>query len=224
MRWSWHCISWLVIVALAPLACSDDGVPAVDSSPGGETQGSDETGSTPTTTSPAETSTDPTPPTGDTSSGSNGETSPGGTDDGPEVTTSSSGSESSGSESSGSESSASSSSSDDGASSSSSGDDASSSSSDDGGGVVPVGGDCNQDGDCASGICWDFSHYDQLCFGTACSVGCSTDDDCVEQLTDAGAMYPEASICGDDGRCWMVGTGFGAYACAAPVPVAKTVR
>jgi hypothetical protein len=31
---------------------------------------------------------------------------------------------------------------------------------------------------------------------------------------EAGAQDPEASFCGKDGRCWVIGTGFGAFACA----------
>jgi hypothetical protein len=84
------------------------------------------------------------------------------------------------------------------------------------GGPLNVGEDCTDDAECMTLVCWDFSDYDAMCFGAACSGECMNDDDCVALLTDAGAAYPEQSTCGADGRCTMVGTGFGSFACAAP--------
>ena len=105
---------------------------------------------------------------------------------------------------------------------SSSSDDSSSgsNSSDDGTGVLPTGSDCAEDNDCASGVCWDFNDYDELCFGAACSVECANDDECVLAFEEAGAQDPEASYCGRDGRCWVLGTGFGGFACAMEPAVA----
>lgn len=82
-------------------------------------------------------------------------------------------------------------------------------------GPLFVGEECNSDADCMTGVCWDFSDYDPLCFGTACSVHCMSDADCFNAMAMAGAPNPAASGCGFDGRCSTLGTGFGAYACAA---------
>jgi len=71
------------------------------------------------------------------------------------------------------------------------------------------------DSDCATGICWDFNHYDALCFGAFCSDDCVNDGDCAAMARDAGAADPEASSCGADARCTLVGTGLGLFACAA---------
>jgi hypothetical protein len=81
-------------------------------------------------------------------------------------------------------------------------------------GTIPVGGDCTDDAECQSGVCWDFADYDPLCFGAVCSGECRTDDDCIQLATDAGAQSPEGAHCGDDGRCDLVGTGLGTFACA----------
>lgn len=88
-------------------------------------------------------------------------------------------------------------------------------SSSDGFGPLAVGEECTSDADCMTGVCWDFSDYDPLCFGTACSVSCVSDVECVEAMTMAGAFNPMGSSCGADGRCSTLGTGFGLYACAA---------
>lgn len=90
------------------------------------------------------------------------------------------------------------------------------SSSDSGFGPLEIGESCNDDSECMTGVCWDFSDYDPFCFGTACSLNCATDIQCVNAMTIAGAPFPMESNCGADGRCSTLGTGFGAYACAGP--------
>jgi hypothetical protein len=79
--------------------------------------------------------------------------------------------------------------------------------------LTPVGMECRADGDCESGVCWDFADYDRACYGTICSGECESDDDCIALATDAGAPSPELATCGDDGRCDLVGTGLGAFVC-----------
>lgn len=201
--------SWIVALALAlPLACSDDGVPQDEN--GSANTGSTETSVTdtnpstddPTTTSPtgtmtssttdpttdpttdSATSTDPTDPPNDTS----------GTDS--SSTTEGTGTDTSGTDTSG-----------------SSDESSSDGSSSDTNGGLPTGSDCNEDSDCASGVCWDFADYDPFCGGTACSVECVSDDECFEAFDAANAPNPEESFCGEDGRCWVQGTGFGAFFC-----------
>jgi len=84
-----------------------------------------------------------------------------------------------------------------------------------GGGESPtVGGDCEVDGDCASGVCWDFHDHDSLCDGKVCSAACTTDDECVALAENAGAFDPMAAACGPDQLCDLVGTGLGSFACA----------
>lgn len=83
-------------------------------------------------------------------------------------------------------------------------------------GPLSVGEECGSDADCMTNICWDFNDYDPFCFGSACSVSCTTNDECVAAMAAAGAPNPGASTCGADGRCATLGTGFGAYACAGP--------
>ena len=78
-----------------------------------------------------------------------------------------------------------------------------------------VGSDCEEDVDCATGVCWDFNDYDPLCFGSVCSIGCGVTQDCFDAFTAAGAPDPGSATCGIDGRCDPVGTGFGAFACAS---------
>ena len=90
-----------------------------------------------------------------------------------------------------------------------------SSSSGGGFGPLAIGEACTDDADCMTGVCWDFADYDPLCFGTACSLNCVSDIECVNAMALAGAPNPMASSCGFDGRCSTLGTGFGAYACAA---------
>ncbi len=79
-----------------------------------------------------------------------------------------------------------------------------------------TGQECMTDDDCASGVCWDFNDYDSCCGGTACSGTCRSDEDCVALATDAGAKSPEGATCGKDGRCSLVGSGIGSWACAGP--------
>ena len=83
------------------------------------------------------------------------------------------------------------------------------------GGESPIGAECTDDADCSSGVCWDFSDYDPFCFGAICSSECEEDEDCVDVATDAGSIAPENAYCGEDGRCDLVGTGLGAFACAS---------
>jgi hypothetical protein len=202
--------AWFVALALAlPLACSDDGVPQDDTGSGvtGNEASATETNPTtddPSTTSPSGTMTSTTDSsTTDPSTDTMPTTSPTDTTDDPSGSSSSADSSGTGTDTSGS---SDGSSSESGSSESSSGEDTN--------GVLPTGADCVEDNDCESGVCWDFSDYDQFCFGAACSVECASDDECVEAFEAAGAQDPESSFCGDDGRCWVVGTGFGAFACA----------
>ncbi|MCA9709708.1 MAG: hypothetical protein KDK70_27970 [Myxococcales bacterium] len=83
-------------------------------------------------------------------------------------------------------------------------------------GPLAIGEECMQDADCMTGVCWDFSDYDPLCFGTACSLHCVSNMECVAAMTMAGAPNPGGSSCGADGRCSTLGTWCGAYACAGP--------
>lgn len=83
-------------------------------------------------------------------------------------------------------------------------------------GPLEVGDDCNADNECMTGVCWDFSDYDPACFGAVCSVECENNEDCVQAFTDAGSPDPDGAICGVDGRCAGLGSGFGAFACAGP--------
>lgn len=194
-----------LLASFLPLACSDDGVPAEETSGGSSGTGtgstSDITGTTQSTTlgTTAGDTTTGTATAGTATAASTGE------DTTTDSATGGVGSSGSGDTTDGGSSGSSSSGSSSGASESSSG----------GGGTLEVGEECSVDGECISGVCWDFNHYDGLCFGTACSGECSNDDDCVALMTDAGAPYPEGSSCGPDGRCSVVGTGFGAFACAS---------
>jgi hypothetical protein len=76
-----------------------------------------------------------------------------------------------------------------------------------------LGDDCREDADCDGGVCWDFSDYDRLCGGRACSLRCEADADCHAAFRAAGADRPEGSSCGEDGKCTVLGTGFGAFFC-----------
>jgi len=77
-----------------------------------------------------------------------------------------------------------------------------------------VGGPCEVDGDCSSGICWDFADHDSLCFGKVCSAECQTDDDCIALATSAAASVPANASCGSDLQCDLVTTGLGSFSCA----------
>lgn len=79
---------------------------------------------------------------------------------------------------------------------------------------LPTGVECESDDQCQSGVCWDFSTYDACCFGTVCSGMCETNQDCIDLATGAGAETPDAAVCGPDGRCDLVSTGLGSFACA----------
>jgi hypothetical protein len=204
----------LAALALSGPSCSDDGVPTQQ---GGSTEGADGNGSSGISTtmtagsmsSPADDGLDD----GDTGLGTTGAPPPGtGTTDEPgdstaaeDGTASDTGSSSGGT---GSESSSGSGSGSDSGSSSDSGGeplcDASARP-----GELPVGSACPQDSACESGVCYDFADYDALCGGTACSVCCETDEDCVDAMQAAGAPFPAQTFCLADGRCDMVGTGLG---------------
>ena len=188
---------------LCSAACSDDGVPADETTAAGETGDAADTtagasATDPTTQTTSVTATDTSPSTTDdptNATATASDTGPGNdssTGDGTGPGETGSG-ESSGSSDSGSS---------DATSTGESGD-----------GGAPVGDPCEADGDCSTGICWDFSDYDAFCSGTACSGACDTDEDCTQLILDAGGEYPDESFCGDDGRCWMLGTGFGSYVC-----------
>lgn len=191
--------SWVIALSLlVPLACSDDGVPQEET--GGTSGNTDatQTATNPTTDDPSTTS--PTSTTDSTTSPSTSGTTtdPGTTDTSDTDPGSSSSADSSGT-----------------TDASSSSDGSSSGSSSDGGtGVLETGAKCIEDGDCASGVCWDFNDYDELCFGAACSVQCMDDADCTEAFEEAGAPAPGKSFCGKDNRCWVIGTGLGGFACA----------
>lgn len=83
------------------------------------------------------------------------------------------------------------------------------------GGGLGIGETCEDDDECASGVCWDFSDYDKMCGGAVCSTTCKNTDECIEAFEEAGAPTPKGSTCGEDGRCDPVGTGFGDFVCAA---------
>lgn len=202
---------------IAAVACSDDGVPAVETtaseSSGGFTASDTATDPTTQTTSattgtsvstsasstdPTDSSTnaDPTTDTDPTRSDTSGD---------PTVDPASTGE----AESSSDGTQGSSDSSSDGTQGSSSG----SSSSESGNGVLPTGDPCDADSDCASGVCWDWADYVPECGGTACSASCQSDEECEQLILDANGENPAGAFCGKDGRCWMQGTGFGQYFC-----------
>lgn len=83
-------------------------------------------------------------------------------------------------------------------------------------GGTPTGmGGCSSDAECEGGACWDFSDYDSFCFGTVCSVPCSTDAECRDAAAGAGASSPDRATCEDDGKCNLMSAGLGGpYACA----------
>ena len=81
-------------------------------------------------------------------------------------------------------------------------------------GWLLLGEVCTGDAQCASGICWDFHDYDPWCGGAVCSISCTTTQQCIDAFTTAGAADPNASGCGADSRCTVIGTGFGAFWCA----------
>ena len=72
---------------------------------------------------------------------------------------------------------------------------------------------CSTDSDCASGICWDFSHYASTCGGTMCSVTCTSDADCVLFFTPLGANNPNSAVCGSDYRCDPLSAQAGGFWC-----------
>jgi hypothetical protein len=200
-----------VWVLLCAAACSDDGVPADETTGAGDSGDAAEASASasatdPTTQTTSVTATDTSPSTTDDPTNSTATD----TDPGNDTTGDATGpGETSTGESSGSSDSGSS----DSSSSDSSSSDSSSSTDESGNAGAPVGDPCVADGDCSTGICWDFSDYDALCSGTACSGPCDTDEDCAQLILDAGGAYPDESFCGEDGRCSMIGTGFGAFAC-----------
>lgn len=190
-------------------ACSDDGVPADETTVAGDSSGGVDASASasasatdPTTQTTSVTATDTSPST--TADPTDATTT--GTGPGSDDTSTGAGSGDSGSSSDGS-------SGDTGSSSDGGSSDGSSSTGESGNEGAPVGDPCDADGDCSTGVCWDFSDYDNLCSGTACSGPCDSDDDCTQLILDAGGAYPDESFCGDDGRCWMLGTGFGSYVC-----------
>ena len=82
-------------------------------------------------------------------------------------------------------------------------------------GTGTFGGSCTTGADCASGVCWDFSAIDPLCFGRGCSVGCTTDAECRNAATAAGAPTPGAATCTPTTHtCDLQGTGLVPIACA----------
>ncbi len=78
----------------------------------------------------------------------------------------------------------------------------------------PIGATCQTNGECASGICWDYAQYDATCGGMVCSDHCATDLDCITMARDQLAAYADHSTCGTDHLCNFVGTGLGAFFCA----------
>ena len=81
-------------------------------------------------------------------------------------------------------------------------------------GTLQLGDACVQDGECESGVCWDFADYDPYCGGAYCSIPCATTQQCIDAFTAAGAADPNASGCGADSRCTVIGTGFGPFWCS----------
>lgn len=197
-----------LLVSMLGAACSDDGVPADETTlgEGGDTSaGGTATDPTTQTTSVSDSAsasgtTDPTGPDPTTGMTTNPDpTGPDTTGDvstGPDEGTGTEGSTTVDGTTGPSESSS------DGSSSSDSGNDG-----------LPVGDPCQSDDACSTGVCWDFADYDPTCGGTACSGPCRGDDDCFTLIMDAGGANPGASTCGADGRCTMIGTGFGAFFC-----------
>ncbi len=74
--------------------------------------------------------------------------------------------------------------------------------------MVPI-----DDGQCTTGVCWDFADYDPFCGGSTCSISCVTDTDCQNAFAAAGAPFPQNATCGFDHRCDPIGSGFGAFFC-----------
>ncbi len=81
-------------------------------------------------------------------------------------------------------------------------------------GTLQLGDMCVEDWECESGVCWDFADYDPYCGGAFCSIPCANTQQCIDAFTAAGAPDPYASGCGADGRCTVIGTGFGAFWCS----------
>ena len=84
----------------------------------------------------------------------------------------------------------------------------------DSGSGAAFGGRCTANADCATGLCWDFSDYDMFCGGKICSDMCTTDTDCQDKASAAGASSPADAQCLSDGTCDLVGAGIGAFFCA----------
>jgi len=60
---------------------------------------------------------------------------------------------------------------------------------------------CDEDDDCASHECWDYSHVDPKCGGKMCSDSCSTNADCERLASSAGVSNASRARCGGDHRC-----------------------
>lgn len=200
----------LLLSSGAVAGCSDDGVPAAEStatagaSTSGNANESDPTAGQPTTASDSDglstgaesmgtsgvdtdPSTDPTDAT-DSSTDTDGTASTGGSGSGTGTGSGSSSGTGSSSGSSGSSST---------------------------GGGFEIGEDCKVDDECASGVCWNFNDYDKACFGAVCSTTCENTKECQDAFADAGAPTPEGVTCGGDMRCDPIGSGFGAFGCAS---------
>jgi hypothetical protein len=82
-------------------------------------------------------------------------------------------------------------------------------------GTGTFGGTCTTGADCASGVCWDFSDSDPLCFGRGCSMTCTTDAECRSAAGAAGAPTPSGATCTPStGTCDLSATGLVPLACA----------
>ena len=74
---------------------------------------------------------------------------------------------------------------------------------------------CTLDAECTTGVCWDFADYDPFCGGSVCSATCVNDIQCENLFAAARAPFPAGAVCGPDGRCNPMGSGFGAFFCAS---------
>ena len=80
--------------------------------------------------------------------------------------------------------------------------------------LLPIGMECTDNNECASGVCWDFANYDPWCGGAVCSDRCETTEACIDLAFFAGAGSPDGARCGEDGLCDFVGASLGAFWCA----------
>ena len=63
----------------------------------------------------------------------------------------------------------------------------------DAGARLAVGEACIDDADCATGYCYDVNVANRYCYGTTCTIGCASADECMAYATAHGGSAAAGS-------------------------------